>query len=163
MEKKTYIYENREFNILINRMPIWFEEFNILGKTEKGSIMLHTTNIYDEMWGPAAKIEISWELLEIESFYHPKIVQKNIDAYTAVDVALTKKKNDWNNSHNYTLWYGTRRKLIKTSYFEELSIHGIFYCDITQRVIELYAGVLKDNYEGFEPYILDSFKSVICH
>lgn len=163
MQQTTYTYENEEFNILVRRMPIWFEEFEISGDLQQGSIILHSQNIFDDDWGPVAKIELNWEKMNLEKYYHPRALQKNIDVYGAIKVVLTKKKKDWLNSHIYTLWHGTRRKLIKRTPYVELSIHGIFYCENTQRVIDLNAGVIKEYFQGFEPYIIDAFNSFVCH
>ena len=163
MQKTTYIFEKSDYNLILNRMPVWFEETNSSGNENAGSIRLETKNVTDELWGPIGNIEINWEHLDPSKAYFPKIVQKNIDVYDAIKVSLTKKKRDWLNSHNYTIWYGKRRKLIKTTYYEEISIHGIFYCDITQRAIDMNSGILNENFKGFESYILDAFNSIVCH
>ncbi|MFX1273446.1 MAG: hypothetical protein ACFFBP_16570 [Promethearchaeota archaeon] len=163
MHKTTYVYDKPEFGLKLNLMPIWFKEIETSGDINAGSIILESQNIFDEFWGPIARMELNWENKDVNDFYHPREVQKNIDVYSGIQVAVTKKKNDWINSHNYTIWYGHRRKLIKTSYYEELSIHGIFYCDQSNKIYDLNAGVIKEHYEGFEPYILDAFNSIVCH
>lgn len=144
-------------------MPIWFKEVEASGDNENGSIILESENIYDENWGSLAQMEINWTSKEMNDFYHPKEVQRNIDMYTGIQVALIKKKNDWLNSHNYTVWFGKRRKLIKTTHYEEHSIHGIFYCDYSKKIFNLNAGIIEEHYKGFEPYILEAFKSIECH
>lgn len=163
MQKTTYIYEKKEFDFKMNLMPIWFQETSTSGDEKEGSIILESQNIYDEFWGPIAQMEINWEKKPMNEFYHPKEVQRNIDMYSGINVNVMKKKNDWLNSHNYTIWHGHRRKLIKTTYYEELSIHGIFYCDKSFKLYNLNCGVIKEHFEGFEQYILDAFNSMVCH
>ena len=163
MEKTSYIYQNPHSNVTINKMPIWFEEDSVEGDQNNGYIAWSTKNQHDEIWGPLAKIQLEYTRMERSKFYHPKEVQNSIDQYNAINVIVSKKENDWLNSHEITIWYGSRRKLIRKRYYKEKSIHAIFYCDITERLFSVHASIIEDNYEGFRPYILNSFKSIFCH
>ncbi|MFX1237392.1 MAG: hypothetical protein ACFFAS_16760 [Promethearchaeota archaeon] len=163
MQQTTYTYNNQELNIKINLMPIWFNETHISGNKARGSIILETETIYDDIWGPIGKIEINWEECKLSDYYHPRMVKKSIDTHTSIGVTFLRKKNDWVNSHILTIWHGIRRKLIKTTYYEESSIHGIFHCDISLRVIEISAAIVKDHFIDYERYLLDAFYNIECH
>ncbi|MBN1800047.1 MAG: hypothetical protein JW891_00985 [Candidatus Lokiarchaeota archaeon] len=163
MQHTTYPYKNQEFNIKVNRMPIWFVETQSTGDPTSGSIILETKTVLDELWGPIGKLEITWESCDESDYYHPRVVKRNIESYTSIGVAFTRKKNDWVNNHMLTIWYGIRRKLIKSNYYEEQSIHGIFHCEFTKRILEFNASILKEHFQGFEIYLIDALYSIECH
>ena len=64
MEYNYYAYSKPECKLTINKMPIWFKEVRYDGDHEEGTIIFHSQNDYDEIWGPDAKIEIFWEKKE---------------------------------------------------------------------------------------------------
>jgi len=163
MQETYYVYEKPEYNVLMNRMPIWFKEVQIIGDQNQGSIILHSQNDFDEYWGANAKMELDWVKMEREDFYHPREVQKSIDIYNSINFNITQKKNDLLNSHNITWWRGQRSKRVGLTIYEEKCIHAVFYCEFSGRVINLHCGIINEYFGGFEPYILDAFKSLMCH
>jgi hypothetical protein len=163
MERTTYPYEKPEVDLKINKMPIWFREIEFNGDEAEGTIILRSKNDYDEIWGSNAKMEISWEKMERENYLHARAVQQSIDMYNAIDIVITKKETIWVRSHEFTYWLGNRTKMIRKHYYPENSIHGIFFCDVSGRIFNLHTKIIREHYEGFKEYILDSYKSVICH
>ncbi|MBD3194269.1 MAG: hypothetical protein GF317_04385 [Candidatus Lokiarchaeota archaeon] len=163
MEFSYYVYENKNLNININRMPIWFNEVQVDGDESEGTITLHSQNEYDEVWGANAKMEITWEKKDRLDFFHYKEVQRSIDMYNAIKMVITKKEEDWIRSHEITFWYGHRKKIIRRKFYQENTIHGIFYCDISGRLISLHTAIIQEYFENFKPYILESYKSFQCH
>jgi hypothetical protein len=163
LQRSYYIIEKPECNLIINKLPIWFKEVEFDGDEISGKMTFHSHKDYDENWGPEAKIEISWEKKDRITFYHPREVQESINAYNAINVVVSNKENIWIRSHEFTIWYGSRTKMIKKKYYVENSIHGIFYCDLTERLITLHAIIIKVHYDEFKQYILECFKSIICH
>jgi len=163
MQYTYYVYKKEDADITINRMPVWFREVQFEGNEKKGLIIFHSNNDYDEYWGSNAKMEINWETKERTEFMHYKAVQQSIDVYNAINMVITKKENDWIRSHEYTWWYGKRSKMIRKHYYAERAIHGLFYCDISKRLFSFHTNVVDDLFENFEPYILECYKSVICH
>ena len=163
MQRTSYIYKREDCNVIVNKMPIWFNEVEFNGDKNKGILLFHSQNNYDENWGANAKLELSWEQLEREKFFHAKEVQRTIDMYNSVQMVVNKKENTWINSHEFTIWFGNRRKFIRKSYYVEKAIHGIFYCDMTERLFNVHGNVIDAHYEGFKPYLLNAFSSIICH
>ncbi|MBD3215288.1 MAG: hypothetical protein GF311_21955 [Candidatus Lokiarchaeota archaeon] len=163
MQYTYYVYKKDEANITINRMPVWFKEIQFDGDEKEGLIILHSNNEYDEYWKANAKMEINWESKERENFMHYDAVQKSIDVYNAINMVVTEKNNDWLNSHEYTWWFGNRRKMIRKHYYAEKAIHGLFYCDISERLFSFHTGIIDELYENFEPYVLECYKSIVCH
>ena len=68
MEYNYFTYTKEECNLTITKLPIWFKETNIEGDENKGIITFETSNNYDEIWGPNAKIEIEWSTRERVDF-----------------------------------------------------------------------------------------------
>lgn len=163
MQKTTYVYEKPEVEIKINKMPVWFSEVDFTGDENEGSITLHSNNDYDDIWGSNAKMEISWESKERTEYLHSRAVQQSIDMYNAINIVITKKSTIWVRSHEFSIWYGNRTKMIRKHYYPENAIHGIFFCDISERVINFHTKIIREHYEGFKQYILNSYESIICH
>lgn len=163
MEYNYYVYNKPECNININKMPIWFKEVEYNGDEHEGLIKLHSQNDYDEIWGPNAKMEIFWEKKGRDKFYYAKEVENSIGTYNAIGLVITSKENSWLLSHEFTSWYGRRTKMIRKRFYQEKSIHGIFYCDMTERLINIHTAIIDKFYENFKPFIINAHKSIVCH
>ena len=163
MQKNYYIYEKPEYKIVINKMPIWFKEIEFSGDQNKGTIKFATYNDYDEIWGPNAKIDLEWVQKERINFFHAKEVQASIDMYNSINVVVIKKERIWLNSHEFSYWFGKRTKMIRKRYYPENFIHGVFYCDISERQFNITCEIIREHYDGFKPYILEAYNSIVCH
>lgn len=163
MQYNYYSYEKPECKIVVNKMPIWFNEVKCEGDQAEGNIIFHSENEYDEIYGSNAKMEIHWEKKDRFSIYHAKEVQISIDIYNSIGVVVTSKEDSWLNSHEFTSWEGSRTKMMKKRYYREKCMHCIFYCDITERVINIHVTIIDKFYENFKPYILKSFSTILCH
>jgi len=163
MEYNYYVYHKPECGVLINKMPVWYKEIEYSGDERQGSITLHSQNEYDEIWGPESKMELSWEKKDRLNFFYYKEVQTSIDMYNAIGIVVTEKNRDWLMSHEITFWSGHRNKMIRKRFYTEKVMHCIFYCDITERLINIHTSIIGDKYENFKPYILNSYNSIECH
>ncbi len=163
MEYNYYVYNKAECNITINKMPIWFKEIEYEGDENNGYIIMHSQNDCDEIWGPNTKLEIKWEKRERMNLFYYKEVEKSIETYNAIGIVVTKKERDWLMSHEFTFWFGQRRKMIRKRYYVEKVIHGIFYCEITERLFSIHTSIIESMYENYKPNIIKSYNSVECH
>ena len=163
MEYNYFAYEKNEANITVHKLAKWFREEKFEGDVNEGYISFHSQNNYDEIWGSNAKLKIEWSKKERVDFFHAKEVQASIDTYNAINVVVIKKERDWLNSHEFSYWFGKRTKMVRKRYYPENFIHGIFYCDMTLRQISMTAEIIREHYEGFKPYILECYNSIICH
>jgi hypothetical protein len=163
MEYNYYVYNKPECNLLINKMPVWFQEEAIEGDENNGSIIMRSQEEYDEIWGPKAKLEANWEKKNRADLLYYKEVESSIETYNAVGIVVTKKERDWLMSHEFTFWFGQRRKMIRKRYYIEKVIHGIFYCEVSERLINIHASVIESEYDSYKPYLLKSFNSIECH
>jgi hypothetical protein len=163
MQRNYYIYEKPELKIIINKLPVWFTEISYDGDEKEGNISFKSANDYDEIYGNNAKIEVEFSTIERIKFYHAKEVQKSIDVYNAINVVVTNKERVWLNTHEFTYWFGTRTKMIRKRYYPENHIHGLFYCELTERLFEIHSKIIRKHYEGFKPYLLEAYNSFLCH
>jgi len=163
MEYNYYVYNKPECNIHINKMPIWFKEVEYKGNHNEGNIIFHSQNDYDEIWGANAKMEITWEKKEKERLYIGKEVQKSIETYNAIGLVITSKENTWLLSHEFTFWYGQRSKMIRKRFYPERGIHGIFYCDVSERLLNIHTTIIQKYFENFKPFIIKAYNSIVCH
>ncbi len=163
MEYNYFVYIKPECGITINRMPKWYKEIEYEGDENNGSIILHSQNEHDEIWGPESKMEVSWEKKDRMNFFYYKEVQNSIDVYNAIGIVVTEKNRDWLMSHEITFWLGHRNKMIRKRFYHENGIHCVFYCDITERLFNIHTSIIGDQYENHKPYILNSYNSIVCH
>jgi len=163
MEYNYYVYAKPECNFVINKMPIWFREVEYNGDDQEGNIQFHSQNDYDEIWGPNARMELAWEKKEREGLYIAKEIENSISTYNAIGLVITSKENTWLQSHEFTFWYGKRTKMIRKRYYPEKSIHGIFYCDMTERIINIHTVIIDKYFKNFKPFIEKAYTSMICH
>jgi len=163
MEYNYYIYEKKEANITIHKLAKWLIEEKFEGDKDEGYISFHSNNDYDEIYGANAKMELSWEKRDRLGFFHGKEVQKSIELYSSVGFTVLNKESDWLLSHEYVTWYGQRNKMMRKRYYREKCIHAIFYCDVTERLINVHTNVIDKFYENFKPFIIKSLSTIICH
>jgi hypothetical protein len=163
MEYNYYVYEKGEADLQLTRMPIWFKEVEFNGDKTKGNLILHSQNDYDEIWGANAKMDISWETRDRQNFYYGREVQASINTYNSIGLVITSKENSWLQSHEITTWFGQRSKILQKRFYSEKSIHAIFFCDITERLINIHTAIIDKYYENFKPLLLKAYSSIVCH
>lgn len=163
MEFNYYAYNKPECNISIDKMPKWYQEIEYQGDENQGSINFNSQNDYDEIWGPNSVLELTWEKKGRSDLLYYKEVQNSIEVYTSIGFVVTEKRKDWLRSHEFTYWFGHRNKMIRKRYYNERVIHGIFYCEISERVFNIHTSIIGEKYENFKPYVLKSYSSFICH
>lgn len=163
MEYNFYVYKKLECNLTINKMAIWFGETEFEGDENNGSIIFHSQNIYDEIWGPDSTLELNWEKKDRANLFYYKEVESSIETYNAIGIVVTKKERDWLMSHEFTTWFGQRRKMIRKRYYIEKVIHSIFFCEISERLINIHTSVIESMYDNFKPSLLKTFNSIECH
>ena len=163
MEFNYYAYNKPECDVSIDKMPKWYQESEYQGDESQGSIILNSQNDYDEIWGPNSKMELTWEKKGRSDLFYYKEVQNSIDVYNAIGIVVTEKKKEWLRSHEFTYWFGHRNKMIRKRYYNEKVIHGIFYCEISERVFNIHTSIIGEMFENFKPYVLKSYSTIICH
>ncbi|KKL67605.1 hypothetical protein LCGC14_2133300 [marine sediment metagenome] len=163
MEYNYYVYNKPECAVEINKMPIWYKEIKYEGDKNRGTISFNSQNDYDEIWGANSSMEINWEKIERINLLFYKEIQDSIDVYNAIGIVVTKKEKDWIRSHSRTIWFGHRKKMLRKRYYLEKVIHGIFYCEVSERLFNIHTSVIDDKYENFKPYVLKSYSTFICH
>jgi len=163
MQQNYYQIIKKEFKIAINKTPIWFQELSAEGDSENGKIFFESSDEFDEVWGKSVKIELSWEKKSRSEYYHAKEVQKSIDLYNSINVVASKKETIWHLSHELTYWFGEKMKLKRRKYYQSKILHGLFYCEITERFIEINFEVVSEYFPNYEPFLFEMMKSIECH
>jgi hypothetical protein len=163
MEYNYYTYEKNECYITIHKLPKWFREEKFEGDVNEGSISFYSQNDYDEIYGSNAKMEVTWLKKDRNGFFHGKEVQNSIELYSSIGFTIIKKESDWLLSHEFVTWFGQRNKMMRKRYYREKCIHGIFYCDVTERLINVHTDVIDKHYDNFKPFINKSLSTFICH
>jgi hypothetical protein len=166
MQKKSYWqFSDPNLHIVIPHVSNRFDQRNIIkeGDREKGRIQFHSTETADEIWGPSAIIEITWETIDPVSYHHGVQTKESIEMYSAINVVTTKKDLEWHQSHEMTVWYGRKQKLKRRRMYMSQIIHSIFFCDQTSRIFNVHGKVLNQMHHLYQQPILDVIHSLQCH
>lgn len=163
MSQTFWHYKNADLNISIDRVPIYFKVESEDGTNTKGSITFVSHNDFDEVWGPDSKFIVSWEPADRITYNHGKKVKETINVYNSINVAVSKKETDWQNSHENTRWYGGRKQMIRRRLYTTKEIHSVMLCEITSRVIEAHSTTILSLFPNYEPFINDAFRTLRCH
>lgn len=163
MQQNYYEYSNDKLNILIGKTPIWFKEVSTEGDKENGKVFLESHDEFDEAFGKSVKIELSWEKKDRSEYFHAREVQTSIDLYNSINIVASKKETKWLLSHELTYWFGDRTKLIRRKYYASNIIHGLFYCELTERYFQIHIEVIKKFLPNYETFILEMLQSITCH
>lgn len=163
MEYNYYVYNKPECAVSIDKMPKWYQEIEYQGDESQGSINFNSQDDYDDIWGANSKIELTWEKKGRSDLLYYKEVQSSIEVYNSIGFVVTGKKKDWHRSHEFTYWFGHRNKMIRKRYYNEKVIHGVFYCEVSERVFNIHTSIIGEMFENFKPYVLKSYSTIICH
>jgi hypothetical protein len=165
MEKESWQYINSSVGIQLNKISNLFSNQNIEveGDQNKGRIVFKSTKISDEVWGPEAKIEVSWEKTDPLQYHHGLKVKETIRMFSSIEVVATKKETHWHLSHEMTYWFGNRQQILRRRFFPSNIIHAVFFCELSHRVFEIHFVTLTASYSKYEKHILDTFFSLQCH
>ncbi len=163
MQQNSYHYKKPIVQIEIEKMPIWFKETEFNGEPSKGTIKFQDQNMYDEIWGSNVKIDLTWQKKDRNTYFQGREVQESINMYNSINVVVTEKQQGWMRSHEFTYWLGDRTKMIQKRYYPENYICGVFFCEQSERLFTIVASVIRKHYEGYKPYILELFNSIVCH
>lgn len=165
MAKETWKYLNENTRIQINRISNLFSTTNVLeeGDVKKGLINLSSTKNADDVWGPEAKVEISWEEVEPAQYHQGLKVKETIRMFGEIEVIATKKENKWHLSHEMTIWWGNRQQVKHRRFYGSKIMHGIIFCELTHRLFEIHAICIGNVFPAYEKTILDIMDTLQCH
>lgn len=164
MEFGTWIYSNADIGVRINKISTLFtNEVKLDGDQNKGSITFISEKKTDEVWGPEAKMSVSWDHVDRMVYHHGKKVNDTIRMFSSIEVVATKKLTEWHLSHELTYWFGTRQQIIRKGFYPSAIIHGVMYCEISGRLFEFHANCLSNYYKKYEQAFIEIMFSLACH
>lgn len=165
MQSESWNYVNPELGIQINKISNLFAKNAVVteGDKTKGKITFKAIKNADEVWGPEAKIEVTWQKIDGNQYHHGLKVKETIRMFSEIEVVATKKETYWHLSHEMTYWMGNRQQMLKKRYYPSGIIHGIVFCELTQRLFEIHNVALMHVYPKYEKWFLETLFSVQCH
>jgi hypothetical protein len=165
MAKESWKYLNNETKIQINRIANYFSPDLVKekGDSEKGSVSFTTKADADEIWGSEGKIEINWEKMAPYDYHQGLRVKESIRMYGSINVIASKKENRWHLAHEITIWWGNRQQVMRKRFYASKIVHGIFFCEHTQRVFEIHAVSLGSHFHIYERFFMEIIESLQCH
>lgn len=163
MKHTFWIYKNENFNFGLEKIPISIEEIEEKGDKNKGYIILKSKDQLDDVYESNVKIEINWETIERVSYHHGKAVNNSIKIFNSLDVSILKKETYWVQNHECTIWWGSKKDLIKQRVYPVNILHSIIYCEFTERLFEIHASISSKFFPNYESLIIEMMKKINCH
>lgn len=133
------------------------------GYYEQGKVLFNSQKDADEHFGPEAELEVTWESLSAMSYRHGRAVRDSIKMHNAIQVTVENKEDNWLNSHEITIWTGTRQKFISKRLYTIKYLHGLFFCDATNRFFNIQARIYGPVFDSYRPFLKDAITSIVCH
>jgi hypothetical protein len=164
MEFGSWIFSNKKVNVQLSKISMLFSSnVKVEGDETKGKITLVSEQQHDDVWGPVATVDITWEKKPRTQYHHGLKVKETIRMFSSIEVVATKKETQWLLSHEMTYWFGTRQQFKFKRYYPTNLIHGVVYCDVTERLYEFHAVCTANNYAKYEQPFLEMMFSLACH
>jgi len=165
LEGSTWRYLNREYGIQINKISDYFakEKVKEEGNADLGEITFQSIRDVDDIFGPECTIKINWEKKDPTQYHHGLKVKDTIRMFSSINVVITKKETRWHLSHEMTYWLGRKQKMERGRYYQTSVIHGIVFCELTNRLFEVHAEVFAKYYENYKPLIMQVLETLQCH
>jgi len=163
MEHTYWVAKYPDQNISIEKVPIYFQQTELQGNSEAGTVKFASHNAMEEIYGPNVILEVYWETTDRAIYHQGNRVQQSFDMYNAIEVNVTDKKTEWNRSHEGTYWFGTRSQIIQKHFYNSNHIHCITMCEQTSRVFEMHATIISNMYTNYKDLVLAAMKSLLCH
>ena len=158
-------YFNQNLGLQLNKISNLFSQEGIQeeGDPNKGKIGLKSKMVKDEILGPEAKMEISWEKVDPTQYHHGLKVKETIRMFSSIGVVANKKETHWHLSHEMTYWIGNREQIVRQRYYPTIIVHAIVFCELSHRVFEVHAVSMATSYAKYEQPFLDTIFSLQCH
>ena len=163
MEHTYWVAKYPEKNVAIEKVPIYFQQVDIQGNAEAGTVKFESYNKMEEIYGPDAIFEVYWETVDRALFHQGNRVQQSFDMYNSIEVNISNKETVWNRSHEGTFWYGTRSQIKQKHFYNSNHIHCVLLCEQTSRVFEMHATIIANMYPNYKDIVIAAMKSLLCH
>ncbi|GAB4331911.1 MAG: hypothetical protein Kow0069_39440 [Promethearchaeota archaeon] len=162
MEFSTWVFRNEEFGVFLDKVPNFMDRNLEEGSQVQGRITFVSQAEVDEYYGPEAELEVTWESMGAMSFRHGRALRDSIREHNAIDVVVESTERDWLNHHEFSMWFGSRRKFLHKRLYGISYVHGLFFCDQTQRYFQLQARIYAPAFESYKPHLVATIKSIRC-
>ena len=163
MEHTYWRFQSPEMKVSVEKVPIYFQQTELQGNFEAGTVKFASYNAMEEIYGPDVTFEVYWETVDRSTFHQGNRVQQSFDMYNAIEVNITDKKTEWNRSHEGTYWFGKRSQIKQKRFYNSNHIHCITLCEQTSRVFEMHATIIANMYPNYKDLVLAAMKSLLCH
>lgn len=163
MEFSTWTFRNEEFKVCIDRVPNYYDRDTEEGDQNQGKITFKCGRQVDDIFGPESRFFVSWETMPPIGYHHGKAVRDSIKQWSAVEVNVERRESGWVNHHEDAMWFGRRTKMQQKHMYAIGIIHGLFYCDVSQRYFEIHGETMFQYKDNYNTLIEAAFKSIQCH
>ncbi|MHA1377657.1 MAG: hypothetical protein ACTSRG_04645 [Candidatus Helarchaeota archaeon] len=128
------------------------------GNDKNGKLEFRSREIYDEIWGPYITITFSWVTYPMENFHSGDAIQDILNLFSKLNINLEERSdNNYINAHLFQYLIGSRFVLKKGITYNIKEIHGILYCEQSQREISIIVTV-NDNQNIFQNWKMPIFR-----
>ncbi len=158
-------YVNDTLNVVINYLPSNFRLYEETGDEKSGKLIFKSLEIYDETWGPYLTLTFSWISYPIENFHSGDAIQDILNLFAKLNMNLDDRINDYILGHFFQSAVGSRIILKKGTPYTVKEIHGILYCEHSQREISIIVVInnIQNIFPSWKDTIIRIIKSIKFH
>ncbi len=162
MSVKHFI--NNDLQISIDFFPANFYVYEMEGDMKKGRIEFRSEEIIDDHWGPYITFEYSWMSVPFDERDSDGDLINEIDVhFSKISLQRIDRIQKYIQSDYLQYLIGGRIKHVKNHAYPVIEIHGIWYDEFTERVINFNFSILREIYDDWKNPIIQLIESVKFH
>ena len=162
MSVKNFINSDLKFSI--DFFPANFYVYEITGDFEKGNIEFRSEEVIDDYWGPYITFEYSWEHVPFDERDSDGDLINEIDVhFSKIGLQRIDRIQKYIQSDYLQYLIGGRIKHVKNKAYAVIEIHGIWYDEITERVVNFNFSVLREIFDDWKNPLIQLIESVKFH
>ena len=158
MSIREFTEQNYEF--IISYFPANLYIYDSQGTKNEGKIEFRSEEIIDDFWGPYIKLEFSWETIPFDERDSDGDLINELDVYFSKLMPVQERVQKYIQSSYFQYLMGARVKHVKGQPYPINEIHGVWYDDHTERVVNFQIVVLKEIFNEWKPTLIQMIESV---
>ncbi|NHI94008.1 MAG: hypothetical protein EAX96_16080 [Candidatus Lokiarchaeota archaeon] len=151
---------NEKLEIVINFFPTNLYIYELQGDKTKGKIEFRSEEIIDDYWGSYITAEYSWETIPFDERDSDGDLINELDIYFSKMMPVQERIQKYIQSSFVQYLIGARVKHVKGHPYPINEIHGVWYDDHTERVINFKFVILREIFADWKPTLIQMIESV---
>lgn len=158
------VFTDKELEITIDYFPINFYVYDVQGNKEQGKIEFRSEEIIDDYWGSYISFEYSWETIPFDERDSDGDLISEIDVhFSKLGMVTMERIQKYIQSNFLQYLIGSRVIHVKGHPYPVVEIHGVFYSDYSERLVNFQFRILREIFSDWKNAIIQLIESVHFH